>query len=609
MREKYNPLFVEIEKLKPQWSENPAELINQLESLIRTDNIDQVISARQGGGMRLGFKDGLRQLRFQVFRQLFLLDELTHQSSVPNEIALNQHLSYFDENDLGLIGKTAQAIFSNWKEYVTTHNTETIAGQIACEVYDMVYEYLLLQANTQIGEAMTYDPELIENAELHEQHKLSLQKFVSQKHRLQQREFGNNYFLNHGTLPAMIQSAMRREELPAASSRESDETTNLQELYKNMSKPLGTVFVEVSPPFHAHQEQTMIRFYKMTLAGWVPTIFYVPHVDMATGDLMQEYFKNLTERGISYSPINTHSTVPIFEASSGVDIDSLANLFPLISRIAAPEWATSGVEVIRAGDSVIRPHLDKVTPSLHKVITEVMNDFPSIMNYPERLDQYTAKFDRLIHTINISLRSAKELRKEGHTDADIEAIKSGRLLRAAERANSDLTFNLFVDKTFSKPLRSELRSDCQNSRAQFGGKNGMGGIMTELPSGSSKTVIGKDGTILTFKDDNHLTKCPACGYRGEFDPKKGDYPGLDVCLSHCPGCSRSTRIMRELWEDGKSTAYPLEGETESQEFAINQEINSQLNTLEKYRNQIPLKGAINAGLSLMTMGLLSSPES
>lgn len=611
MHEKYSPLFTEIEKLIPQWSENPAELINQLETLIRTDHTDRKIVTEQSGGMRLGLKDGLRQLRFQVFRQLFLLDELTKQSPVLNEIALSEHLSYFNDNDVSLIGKTAQAVMLNWKDYVTSRNTETIAGQIACEVYDIVYEYLLLQANTQLGEAMSYDPELIDTAELDDANKLALTKFISQKHRLQQREFGGNYSLNHGTLPAMIQSAIRREELPASESREADERENLQLLYTRMNSPLGTVLVEVSPPYHAHHEQTMVRFYKMTTDGWVPTIFYVPHVEMATADLMQEYFHNLMKRGIEYFPINLNSTVPIFEAGSGIDVDSLANLFPLISRIAAQEYAISGVDVLRAGDSVIKPHIDSVMPSIHKVITEVMNDFPSIMTYPERLDQYTAKFDRLLHSINISLRSEKELKKQGHTQADVDAIKSGRLLKAAETANSDLTFNLYVDKTFSRQLKSELRSDCQNSQAKFGGKNSMGGLTKEMPIGVVKsTAVGKDGTTIKFLDVNgetHIDKCPMCGYRGERHPSTKKHLGIDICNTKCPNCNENMQDMRHMFEKGTLQKYKNEKSNQKLETPplLSSKSDSQAPAQSgKYRT-IPFAGAIMSGL---TMGLLSSPE-
>lgn len=602
---------------KPQserWSTNPLELINQIETYISTDSIDNRISAEESGGMRLGMKDALRQIRFQVFRQLFLLDELTKESHLIDETKLAEHLSHFDENDVQLIGNTAQTIFKNWKEYVTKKDIETVAGQIACEVYAIAYEYLLTQANTQLGEALKYDPELVSKTTLDPLTKLALEKFISGGHGLQQREFGNNYFLGKEMLPSMIQSSIRRENLPASSSREHDERWNLQELYRRLDSPLGTIVVEVSPPFHSHQDQTMIRFYKMTPSGWIPTIFYVPHIEVATDDLMQEYFKNLTDRNIDYSLINTNSTVPLFGVKSGVSVEQLANLFPLISRIAVSEYGISGVDLMRAGDMVIKPQMDQVMPSIHAVITEVLNDFPNIMAHPERLDQATAKFERLIHSINISLQSEKELKRQGHSQKDITAIKSGELLKAARTANSDISFNMFVDKTFDKPLRSEMRSDCQNSRAQFGGKSEMGGVSKEMPLGTSMNkVIGKDGTRIEFMQVNgetHIDKCPMCGYRGERHPTTKRHLGIDICNTNCPNCNENMQGMRKMFEQGtlqdyKKSKNNSQTRLHSSKSSPSRQISSKVGG--KYQN-IPFKKAINDGLSILTMGLFSSQE-
>lgn len=537
----------DYEKQVPTWSTDVVQLIEQMENLTRPDEVDIQIAAANGGGMRLGFKDGFRQVELQMFHQLFMMDQIQHQGSVYTEADISEHVGHFDYHDLEAVSQTANLILKNWREYVSNYEDMSLPAQIARELRDNLYAYLHLQATTQLGEALAYDPNYVDadqNSQIPPHVKQVLKNFLN-SHKLQRREFGGDYLLDQRMLPGMIKSAERREGLPGSTPRESDERENLEILYRNLDQPLGSIFVEVSPPFHKHQAQVMIRFYKMTPVGWLPTIFYVPQLELSTDELMQHYFAALGNRGIKVESVNTKSTVPMLKVQPGQIVENLANLFPLISRLGDPNHFVSGVEVIRAGDAVIRPHLDKYLPNVENLIGEIVADFPNIMGNKYRFEQYVERINRMLHIVAFSTESPEQLIRKGYNEQDIQMIKSGELSNAARQIKSAEIFDVFVDKHVSKAIKSEFQSDCTTSTFQAGGRKPEQAGKPSMKN--SDVVIGRDGTTIKFSNvdgKTHIDKCPICGFAGS---KKN---GIDICDVSCAKCGGNLQEMRQMFEKG-----------------------------------------------------------
>lgn len=507
------------------WPTEPQQLVQQLDRLLTLHERDLETVRLQGGGVAAGLRDTLRRTLDSSHRGL--LGNLTEGFETFGQLWQALH-----PDDRTILAGNLAILMENW------HQKENLEGhlrEIRERAYQEGYAHLAELITTQLGEALQYDPNLINSATLNLSLQSALKNFLDSGHKLQQREFGN-YVLDSSLLPQMIASSKRRQQVPGSTPREQDETFHLEILWQNMNQPVGTTYVEISPPFHSHQTQTMLRFYTKEASGWRTNIFYVPDTDQPLAELVTDYKCNLSNRNILSAELVPGRTVALLNVTPGQELAQLANLFPLVSRLSSPLQALSGLDILRAGDAVIRPHLDPLLPAVHQVVTQIMNDLPEIVRDPNKFRMFSDKLERIIHMVNISARTNAELQAQGYSEADIQKIISGELLGNAVRADSDFVFDTYVAANFDTPLRSELNSDCLYNTASYGVKSE--GVRAD---GESWTVKGKDGTVIEFYkkgNETFLRNCPMCGEKD-----------LDICTS-CRKCKHSATQMREWFEQG-----------------------------------------------------------
>lgn len=499
---------------------SPSELLTLIAEAISLDPEDIALIRQSGGGMRLGIKDTLRQVVVSVYT------DLTQQADAQDFESL------IEQVDPEAAAALLQEILSNWLNSLEYSNT---------------YTYLLNLFTTQLGEALTYDPDIVASAELAPDLKERLQDFLAAGHQLQQREFGG-YTLGLNNLPGLIASAKRRCQVPGASQRELDELAHLEFLYSQLNNQTLGNLIEISPPWHGHQTQTMLRIYTHNPSGWHTTIFYLPHVDLPLEEIVSQYLTSLKLDGTLLHSALASKSLRLLGTERQLNADYLAEHFPLVTRMG-------GLGVIRSGDKAIAPHLDKVMPQATSIITDLINTIPAMVTTPGLLNRQAARLERVLHAVNVSTRTPSQLAAVGHNEVDIQQIIAGDLLeKATELSATEL--DVHVAKNYSRPITSQLESDCTHSAQTFG-VNSFG-----LPnSTTNQTVIGRDGTTIQFIDQNgtkYLKNCPMCGHAL-----------LDIC-GRCEGCGREAAQMRRWFEEG-TLARHKEGRLAAQAHPVGSE--------------------------------------